>query len=100
MCKCVICDKKYDKNDENIMDIGLNSNDGWCESSTLEYICKKCFLKNISQTREGDFLVIKNKMYFSEDGFSWELIRNQSDIDYIFNKEYYDISNKFQKLIK
>lgn len=98
LCKCVICKNEFKSNDENIMPIGLNADRGWITSSKLEYICYKCYQENVYKTRKGNFLVINNEMYYNSEWINWELITDQSDIDYIFNKDYYDISNKFREL--
>lgn len=100
MCNCVICKKEYNKNSEEIISIRLYEDDFFCSRSYSVDVCSKCLEENATLTNKGDFLTINNKMYYCDClGFSFRLIKCKEEIDYIFNKDYYDVLNKFNKTL-
>ena len=100
MCKCIICKKEYKKHSKEIESIRLHEEDSFCSRSYSVELCNKCFGENATFTEKGDFLTINNKMYVCDNfGLSWSLIRQKEEIDYIFNKQYYDVLNKFYKTL-
>ena len=92
---CIICNKE--KQEREIMSIRLNEDDGFCKSSHSEDICCECNEKNSKMTEEGVFLTINNKLYYGDGWSAFTQITSKKDIDYIFNREYYDVLDLFQK---
>jgi hypothetical protein len=92
MCKCINCNKE--KETEKIR---LHEDDGFMSSSRTEEICSDCFKENIIATEKGYFLKINGKMYHETLFGGWEMIRSKNEIDYIFNKGYYDVLKMFSE---
>lgn len=100
MCNCVVCKNQYEKGSNEIESIRLYEEDSFCSRGYSVYLCRNCFNENITLTEKGCFLLLNNKMYVDNNlGTSWKLINSKQEIDYIFNREYYDVLNKFYKTL-
>ena len=97
MCECEICKKEF-LEDKEINRIRVNEDRGYMQTSKGMDICHKCFEENLIETEKGDFITIDGYLYYSKGYSSWSLLRSKDEIDYIFNKDYYDVLNKFREL--
>lgn len=98
MCKCIICEKEFDSENKELETIRFYEENLFCSHGYSAEICKKCFSENYILTKKAAFLTVNDKMYYRDSlHMSWTLIRSREDIDYIFNREYYDVLNAFYR---
>ena len=90
--KCIICGNK---NTDDLIDLRLNKDDGFCQSSETEYLCSKCFEEKSIYTEFGLFININKKLFHKNGWGAFNQIRSKSEIDYIFNPEYHEVIKMF-----
>jgi hypothetical protein len=86
--KCICC-KRVDIENEKVR---LNRDNGFCQSSCSEDICKDCLMKGSKITEFGYFLKVNDELFCDQYGWgAFNQIHSKRDIDKIFNREYYEV---------
>lgn len=93
MDKCHLCSKESE-----LFTMHIVEDTGYMIRSYSIFMCYKCYMENLIKTEKGSFIIINNKMYHFDGYANWNLIVWEDDIDKIFNKDYYNVLNKFREL--
>lgn len=92
--ECSIFGKIHNK--KELESFSINQWDGFCHSGETIYLCAECFENNIIMTEKGMFLTY-NGYLFHYRPCCFTRVNSKYEIDQIFNKDYIDILNLFEK---